>query len=115
MKRFFTTTLLALTATGLTFADEAPPKVVKYSATVTGMVCSMCKKKVRDSFTKHIGAANFAFAKGDKKDEQKIIFESAKSSLTKEDAAKALAEFEDEFKVLTLAPVKEPAASEPKK
>lgn len=108
MKRFFSTALLTIAAAGLTFAEDAKPKAVTYTATMTGIVCSACKKKVRDSFTKKIGAIELQFAKGEKEGQQKVTFVSTKSGLTKDDAIKALAEFEDEFEVLALTPA--PAA-----
>lgn len=100
MKRFFTTTLLALASASMVFADDA--KSVKYTATMTGVVCSACKKTVRDSFTK-IGASKIEIKAGAKAGEQTVTFESTNAKLTKEEAVKALGDAAEEFKVVTLA------------
>lgn len=100
MKRFFTTATLALASTALIFAEDAKP--VKYTATMTGVVCSACKKTVRDSFTK-IGASKIEIKAGAKAGEQTVTFESANAKLTKEEAVKALGEAAEEFKILALA------------
>lgn len=115
MKRYVTTALLTLAAVGLTLAETPAAKPVKYTLTMTGVVCSACKKKVRDSFTKSIGASKFEFVKGDKEGQQKVTFISTKPALTKDEATKALADFDDEFEVLALATVKEaPTPAAPK-
>jgi len=100
MKKFLTTIFLALTTTGMVIAADAKP--VKYTATMTGVVCSACKKTVRDSFAK-IGATKIEIKAGAKEGEQQVTFESTKAGLTKEEAIKALGEAADEFKVVTLA------------
>jgi len=100
MKRLFTTSLLALASASMVFADDAKP--VKYTATMTGVVCSACKKTVRDSFTK-IGASKIEIKAGAKAGEQTVTFESTNAKLTKEEAVKALADAAEEFKVVTLA------------
>lgn len=100
MKRILTSALLALTSAGLLLAEDAKP--VKYTATMTGVVCSACKKTVRNSFTK-IGASKIEIKAGAKEGEQTVTFESTNPKLTKEEAIKALGEAAEEFKVLALA------------
>ncbi len=100
MKMFLTTAVLALASASMLFADEAKP--VKYTATITGVVCSACKKTVRDSFTK-LGASKIEIKAGAKAGEQTVTFESTNAKLTKEAAVKALGEAADEFKIITLA------------
>ncbi len=103
MKRALTTVILALTTAGTMLAADTKP--VKYTGVMTGVVCSACKKKVRDSFAK-IGATKVEFTKGDKEGEAKVTFEAPKDSLTKDDAKKALADYGDEFSVVSLAKAK---------
>lgn len=100
MKRILTSALLTLTSAGLLLAEDAKP--VKYTATMTGVVCSACKKTVRSSFTK-IGASKIEFKAGAKEGQQTVTFESNNPKMTKEEAIKALGEAAEEFKVLTLA------------
>ena len=100
MKKFISTAALALASASMLFAEDAKP--VKYTATMTGVVCSACKKTVRDSFTK-IGASKIEIKAGAKTGEQTVTFESANAKLTKEEAIKALGDSAEEFKVITLA------------
>lgn len=99
MKRLLCTSLLALSSAGLLLAENAKP--VKYTATMTGVVCGACKKTVRQSFTK-MGASNIEFKPGAKQGEQSVTFESTNPKLTKDEASKALGEAAEEFKVLAL-------------
>jgi hypothetical protein len=100
MKRILTSTLLALTSTGLLLAEDAKP--VSYTATMTGVVCSACKKTVRTSFAK-LGASNIEIKAGAKQGEQTVTFQSTNAKLTKEEAVKALGAAAEEFKILKLA------------
>jgi len=100
MKKFITTSVLALISSTLVFASDAKP--VKYTATMTGLVCSSCKKTVRESFTK-MGASKIEIKAGAKEGEQVVTFESSNAKLTKDEAIKALGEAAAEFKVVTLA------------
>lgn len=99
MKKTIATAVLTLCALGSTFAEEAKP--VKYTATMTGVVCSACKKTVRSSLEK-IGASKIEFARGDKDGQQKVTFVAGNEKLTKEDTTKALGDAAEEFKVLAL-------------
>lgn len=99
MKKTIATFMAALCALGSALAGEAKP--VKYTATMTGVVCSACKKTVRSSLEK-IGASKIEFARGDKEGQQKVTFLAASEKLTKEDTAKALGDAAEEYQVLTL-------------
>jgi hypothetical protein len=101
MIRLLITTVLALASAAMLQAEEAKP--VKYTATMTGVVCSACKKTVRNSFAK-MGASKIEIKAGAKEGEQTVTFESTNAKLTKDAAVKALGEAAEEFKVITLAP-----------
>lgn len=100
MKQLFTSAALALVSASMLFAEDAKP--VKYTATMTGVVCSACKKTVRDSFTK-MGASKIEIKAGTKTGEQTVTFEAANAQLTKEAIVKALGEAAEEFKVVAFA------------
>ncbi|MFN0127720.1 MAG: hypothetical protein ACKV19_13655 [Verrucomicrobiales bacterium] len=103
LRQIIISTSLAVASAGLLAAEEAKP--VKYTATMSGVVCSACKKTVRDSFTK-MGASKVEIKAGAKSGEQTVTFESVNAKLTKEAAIKALGDSAEEFKVLSLAAVK---------
>ncbi len=103
MKKYLIPAALALASAGLFAAEKAKP--VKYTATMSGLVCSGCKKTVRDSFAK-MGASKIEIKAGDKTGEQTITFESTDPKLTKESAIKALGDSAEEYKILTFALVK---------
>jgi len=102
VKNFLIPSLLALISATALIAEEAA-KPIKYTATMSGVVCSSCKKTVRDSFAK-MGATKVEIKAGAKSGEQVVTFESTNAKLTKEAAVKALGPAAEEFKVLALAP-----------
>ena len=100
MKTIIKAAVLSLLSTAVVLASEVVP--VKYTATMTGLVCSSCKKTVRESFTK-MGASKIEIKPGAKEGEQLVTFESTNAKLTKDEAVKALGEAAKEFNVVALA------------
>ncbi len=80
-------------------ADDGKP--AQYCAVVTGIVCQTCKTTVVDALKKLPGVKEVDFAKGDKEGSHKLTFTANSSSLTKNDAERALGEHAKEFAIVT--------------
>jgi copper chaperone CopZ len=100
MKRYLAATGLILAFASLLIAEEA--RATRYTVSMTGVVCSACKKNVRTAFGK-MGASKIEIKAGPKEGEQTVTFESAGARLTKAEAIKALGESASEYKVLAFA------------
>lgn len=94
---FLVTLLLSFTAFG-----EDQGKTTAYTAEVSGLVCAACKMHVTEAFKKLPGVDKVEFAKGEKEGIQKVTFTSSASSLSKEDAVKALGDASSQYPVVSL-------------
>ncbi len=94
---FLSALFFAFTAFG-----EDTAKSTAYTAEVTGVVCAACKAHITEAFKKLPGVDKVEFAKGEKEGTQKVSFASSATSLSKEDAVKALGEAAKEYSILSL-------------
>ena len=87
-------------------ADDAKTAAkASYAGEITGVVCADCKQHVQASLMKNLpGILSVNVLPGDKPDTQKItIVTAADKAVSTESANKALGEFANDYKILSLA------------
>jgi hypothetical protein len=78
----------------------------RYTATLTGLVCSSCKLKVREAFTR-LPASRIEFSAGKREGEVQVSFDSESDKLTRNDAVAALGDSAKEYPLVGFEKSKE--------